>query len=420
MLPCEHSLYIDLELMNNQIKQDFIIALQAGKLAQIERLCMQSPELINTTFIVEDDQTFALIVAVQTNNLELTKLLVTLKANVDKHVSEHNRETALLCALRYGASEEIIDFLLVNKANANHITDDAGETPLTVALEYQASVKTIGLLLKYGANANCPYNSRPLTIALKTASAEAVKLLLKYGAEVNYIERAEYSTPLCTALQYENSPETIQLLLEHGDNVHYTNKFGNACSLLLIAGQNNASINTIEVLLKYGADPYQAYQHQPSFFDHQSISEKLKQQVQSSLRELLQSVEKNLSLTRPENISKEAWEKELHFILYNQFFLDQHKIFTDQGQSFAGALQKVFPQLNQDVVRLIVDQIRFNKLVSRCTDSTNIQIQEHARQTHQPARAVSERMINALLLMQFQREKKRVSWPSVPPLLSSI
>lgn len=145
--------------------------------------------------------------------------------------------------------------------------DESHRTPLQLALDkYNRSPALIALLLEYGANPNPPYDydyydEAPLINVSDMwgdSDTAIATLLLQYGADIN-ARTIDGLTPLHLAA-VESEPNVLELFLRHGAYVDArTNprsaKFGGSWATPLhIAAKDNQHLDSIVLLLEYGAD----------------------------------------------------------------------------------------------------------------------------------------------------------------------
>ena len=127
------------------------------------------------------------------------------------------------------------------------------ESPLLIAVKFD-QVAAIETLLELGADVDFVYKDCcPLILAIQNGSVEAVKLLLKFNANVNITTDFSGMTPIHWASVEENI-EIIELLINAGANVNQKDLDGET-PLLSCHRVFHSSAETVECLLKHGADP---------------------------------------------------------------------------------------------------------------------------------------------------------------------
>ena len=194
---------------------------------------------------------------------------------VEKYLLEHPEEinaknqrgwTALMLASIFANSHQntqIVKILLKYGADVN-IQDNDGYTALLMSVRNAGSysnVETVCLLLENGANVNaqiitlCKDRRTALMIAVKNVNSgsnvETVRLLLENGADVN--AEGNEKTALTCALENNNSIEIIQLLLRYGANPNVKTWKG-ILWLTHIIQKYPDRTDIIRLLLKYGAE----------------------------------------------------------------------------------------------------------------------------------------------------------------------
>lgn len=211
-------------------------------------------ELINDpTKISEsiDDETWggntALQLAVQSNNFQLSKLLVNAGANVD--IKNEDGDVALHFAVQLN-NFQISKLLVGASANVNKVNDD-GYTPLHYAVKSN-NYRISKLLVETGANVNARSNvskNTPLELAIKSRNIKILKLFLKFITDVNSKDPMGY-TPIHRAAAWGSS-DVVRLLLSAGASVNVKNN-DRSTPLHEVVGSENMYI--IELLTYAGAD----------------------------------------------------------------------------------------------------------------------------------------------------------------------
>ncbi len=109
-----------------------------------------------------------------------------------------------------------------------------------------------------------------LMFATKNGNLDAVKLLLKYGADINAKGGGIYNTLTSLVAINDKSDEHIEILKylldQPGINIEYNTKYGTPLLIAISLLKRKSIVNniidmtptfeTIDLLLKYGADPY--------------------------------------------------------------------------------------------------------------------------------------------------------------------
>ena len=177
-----------------------------------------------------------LVVAVQNGNLDCVKVL-----------------------LRYGADIEGGDDMF------RHL-------PLFVA-SFNGNVEILSCLLDNGADMNAVSNTEghtitPLIAAVQSGNLESVKVLLKYGADIEgrgdfkYVSKDhpfhsvsfEACTPLFVAAAVNGSVDILSCLLDNGADMKAVSNTEGHTITPLIAAVQSGNLESVKVLLKYGAD----------------------------------------------------------------------------------------------------------------------------------------------------------------------
>jgi uncharacterized protein len=166
-------------------KSDVADAAMRGDKAAVQTLLRQKAD-VNAQQI---DGTSALHWAVQSNDLQLTDLL--LSAGAKPGAANHTGATPLLLAAQNG-NAAMIERLLTAGADPN--------APLT------------------------PTRDTALMLAARTGKADAVKVLLDHRAEVNAKETWGGTTALMWAVS-ERHPDVAKMLVEHGADVNAKSYF---------------------------------------------------------------------------------------------------------------------------------------------------------------------------------------------------
>lgn len=256
---------------------------------------LESLEMLLENGIPVDERssngTYALHMAAQMGNLEMTKMLLKYKADIDQS-NFNSGKTALYytISLSNPGCEEVFNYLLSEKADPNwtdniletplhqavrneklsyatrllskgakiDMPNDKGETPLYAAIK-KNNVLFVAFLLEYGANPN--YSLYPgLMYCLKTSGNTTVNmdnltivcLLLKYGADPNMVMNTKGETIMYYASMCDIN--VLKLLLHDGGNLNIQNKQGTTPFYRILLSDHDHSMNKLELALKYGAD----------------------------------------------------------------------------------------------------------------------------------------------------------------------
>lgn len=130
--------------------------------------------------------------------------------------------------------------------------NEYGYTYLALAC-YQPNVEIVEKLIKKGSDVNSKDNTgwTPLHAASYKNNTEVVRLLLSVNADPNIADDRN-KTPLFLASHYD----TLQALLSHGANPNHQDKYGWTKLHDLLMEETKPSLEIIELLCRYGADPY--------------------------------------------------------------------------------------------------------------------------------------------------------------------
>lgn len=169
----------------------------------------------------------------------------------------HKIEAAKNPALSHKLDEfdKIVELLLQSGAHVNRTIIAGNQTELTLAVPHSYNEKLVQLLLQAGAEPNVFTSDAktPLHLAIeadnpdKNPCEQIVFLLLAYNADPNFY----VPTNLLLLAASKNKLKIAKLLLAHGAEVESVN----FASLSL----SNASLQAIDLLLEYGANPSTAF-----------------------------------------------------------------------------------------------------------------------------------------------------------------
>ncbi|KAL8945007.1 MAG: hypothetical protein Q9211_000397 [Gyalolechia sp. 1 TL-2023] len=180
-----------------------------------------------------------------------TTVDVLLKFGADPNAEGTGYGTALIAAA-FDGTEQIVKSLLEYSANVN-IQHHKWGNALQVAARF-GNLVIVKLLLEHGAHVNTnavgDYGST-LQAACFSGNKAVVELLLQSGAEVN-ARGGDYEYPIIAAAA-EGRGDIVELLIDHDAHVNVNKVKGHNTPLLVLAG-STLSKETMELLLKHGAD----------------------------------------------------------------------------------------------------------------------------------------------------------------------
>jgi len=216
--------------------------------------------------------TTPLMIASRDGNLELAKLLIENKANLDaKDRNDNSTPLAFAIQSRHG---EIVKLLLQHGADIREFdyvqlaleNGDAGVLDLLIqkgadihARGYlrmaaeQGNASFAEVLLRHGAAVDSGSTgvgtSTPLLIASNAGNYELAKLLVEHGANVNARDEKDGSTPLILAIEGRHN-EVAKMLLENGAAPDARKKDNKTTPARIAVDTRNTEMTRI--LKKYG------------------------------------------------------------------------------------------------------------------------------------------------------------------------
>jgi len=192
-----------------------------------------------------------LMYATYSNNLMAVRNLLNAGSKID--LLNNKKQSALMIALKYKASYELIRTLTIHNAELNQ-RDQDGLTPIFYAVIYDNSQDLIELLIDAGAILNTTDNlgMTPLIYALKNeADREIIKFFINSGLNINKKD-VNGNTAIMYAVKEINEPFIIEMILRSGADVNVSNTYEGTTPLML-AAKYSENEYIIELLLKYGA-----------------------------------------------------------------------------------------------------------------------------------------------------------------------
>jgi ankyrin repeat protein len=247
-------LFISLSLTYGQTAGDFIAAVTSNNVNLAKQLLSKNAQLIES---IDANGGSALHIAVRNGNLNMVKLLVTSKANINFQDS-YGYTPLHDAACRWNA--DIAKYLKSNKADFNLRTKD-GSTPLHKAVQY-GNQDAVIYFLNNGSFINqkrvekCDKNEAfmpqfnnssirstredvllydggtALHDAAKFGMTEIVKLLLAKNANP-YMVDCDNNTPLILAVMH-NRADVIKALLDSKSDIYHRNKLNQSALSLTV------------------------------------------------------------------------------------------------------------------------------------------------------------------------------------------
>jgi len=194
-----------------------------------------------------NDKNTALIWASQNGHLEVVKLLVVYRANVNE--KDKNGNSSLLSASLNGHLE-VVKFLLANGANLN----DKGKYGKTALMQSsgQGHINLVKYLLEKGMAVNGKDDDEQTALMLSSENGhiEIVKYLLANGANLN--DKDKYGRNALMLANIFGYFEVVKYLLTNGAIVNEINSYGTTA--LMLASQYG-HLQLVKYLLEKGADP---------------------------------------------------------------------------------------------------------------------------------------------------------------------
>lgn len=201
--------------------------------------------------IKDDGGMTVLHFAAQYGRKSLTRLLLESGAETDS--TDNHERTPLHLATRI-EHKALVEILIKGGASLGG-RDDQGMTALHYAAESE-NENIMQLLLDYGADIKCRdrHGRSVMDITSHMCNRSATQLLLRHGADT-FGHSKDWGSKLQAAAQ-KGDEKMVQLLLEFGADIHASggliSQGRNALHLACGAGSSAC----MEVLLKYGSDPY--------------------------------------------------------------------------------------------------------------------------------------------------------------------
>eukprot|EP00397_Hematodinium_sp_SG-2012_P003037 GEMP01003045.1.p1 GENE.GEMP01003045.1~~GEMP01003045.1.p1 ORF type:complete len:881 (+),score=178.89 GEMP01003045.1:71-2713(+) len=161
-----------------------------------------------------------IMLAVEINNIDVVKMLIDAKADVNK--GTRYGYSPLSLALRWHRVD-IVTLLITSKVDVNLSFHNARFTPIMVAIKYD-TMDLMQLLLDASASIMTPdsLGATPLTVAIEFGNLDAVDLLLQGRAELYPPQTTVGMSPLMVALTNTKDSSVIQhLVTVHGIDLNW-------------------------------------------------------------------------------------------------------------------------------------------------------------------------------------------------------
>ncbi len=290
--------FVEIHHYQKRASRKIVRAIEKNNLALVEKLldAGEDPNGITTGYyrggrkMGKNDRSnkdwTLLIYASYHNKLEVVKLLLRKKADINAVNAGGHSALFLACAIR---NEEMASFLLENHADVKHAgTDDNGMTAFYWAINYEWNEIALKMI-RLGADLNTIYSETGETVLLQALNgdsvhAEVIHLMIDLGADVKKVNlKYKYSplmlacrrndltiarkilakqvningiddrrsTALCYAAGHsEEDTELLELLIKNGAKVNISNTYGRSA---LIEAVSSRSLKKVDFLLKNGA-----------------------------------------------------------------------------------------------------------------------------------------------------------------------
>jgi len=198
--------------------------------------------------------------ACEIENVEVVKLLLDAGADVNLTTSQSYPLVAA-CTVDYEIAE-IKEYAKDFRPESSTESSDMKEMCLPDECESD-SVAIIKLLLKNGADVNskCSEGETALCRVIRSRLTDAVHLLLEAGADVGDCSESSTQHPLYIACE-QACAQILDLLLQH----NIKSNFSSPVTDLLSTAVKTGYTDTVEVLLKHGADVNKAVVSQKNWF----------------------------------------------------------------------------------------------------------------------------------------------------------
>jgi ankyrin repeat protein len=221
-------------------KRAFMEASSNGDIATVKNLL----KCVNIDG-VDDRGDTALHLAVTRNNLEIAKLLLENKANVNK--PNDGKLIPINIACIWGYSDMVK--LLIEYGSKINTHEEIHWSPLYMAIN-TGNIEIVKLLIENGANTVSSDNKQSIIhMSCGNGYLETTKLLIEYGADIHALNCDGWSTLNLAA--YHRHLDVVKLLFEKGCDINKSNNDG-WTPLYSAAKRGNPEM--VQFLIENGAD----------------------------------------------------------------------------------------------------------------------------------------------------------------------
>ena len=194
--------------------------------------------------ITNEQNTPAIIIAIERNQLENVNFLI--KFNADVAVCDERGRNVLMCAAQQKRSTlEMLLFLDINV----DIQDKNGLTALMYAAEDRP--ENVNMLLSISANTEIrDLRGRTVIMVAAKSQPKSLELLLEYGVSLDLKDNSGYTALMYAAM---HEPINVKPLLNYGANPNIQRIHSGKTALTYAILKNQT--HSVETLLEYNADP---------------------------------------------------------------------------------------------------------------------------------------------------------------------
>jgi len=156
-------------------------------------------------------------VAATSSNVEIVKLLIEAKSDVNAAAAEL-RFQPLHFAVSINKKTEVMKILIDH--NAVVVADKSIESPLYAAVANE-NLEAFKILIQHIVQVNLPLDDSSFFRAAQSGLTEFLKLLIEAKANINQIREHDKLTPLCRCV-LEGHVDAARLLIEHKAEIYQT------------------------------------------------------------------------------------------------------------------------------------------------------------------------------------------------------